>query len=107
MREVMFMPGNTEKTKNVSDNLKNNVPADYTPPEVLHDELFDTIKRYHPSKDLSDIEKAYQMAFDSHVGQFRKSGEPYIIHPICVAIILAQLELDKETIIAGLLHDVV
>ena len=101
------MPGNTEKTKKLSDNLKNNVPADYTPPEVLYDELLDTIRRYHPSKDLSDIERAYKIAYDSHVGQFRKSGEPYIIHPICVAIILAQLELDKETIVAGLLHDVV
>ena len=101
------MPGNTEKTKKLSDNLKNNVPADYTPPAVLYDELLDTIRRYHPSKDLSDIERAYKIAYDSHVGQFRKSGEPYIIHPICVAIILAQLELDKETIVAGLLHDVV
>ena len=101
------MPGNTEKTKKLSDNLKYNVPADYTPPEVLYDELLDTIRRYHPSKDLSDIERAYKIAYDSHVGQFRKSGEPYIIHPICVAIILAQLELDKETIVAGLLHDVV
>ena len=101
------MPGNTEKTKKLSDNLKNNIPADYTPPEVLYDELLDTIRRYHPSKDLSDIERAYKIAYDSHVGQFRKSGEPYIIHPICVAIILAQLELDKETIVAGLLHDVV
>ena len=46
------------------------------------------------------------MAFDAHDGQVRKSGEAYIIHPLCVAIILADLELDKETIAAGLLHDV-
>ena len=101
------MPGNTEIAKKLSDNLKNYVPADYTPPEVLYDELLDTIRRYHPSKDLSDIERAYKIAYDSHVGQFRKSGEPYIIHPLCVAIILAELELDKETIVAVLLHDVV
>ena len=47
------------------------------------------------------------MAADAHKDQKRKSGEPYIIHPLCVAIILADLELDKESIAAGLLHDVV
>ncbi|SFR69305.1 RelA/SpoT family protein [Anaeromicropila populeti] len=82
-------------------------PADFTDPEILYNKLIDTIKRYHPSADLSMIEKAYSIAYEAHKEQFRKSGEPYIIHPICVAIILAELELDKETIVAGLLHDVV
>ena len=53
------------------------------------------------------IEKAYKVAAEAHKDQKRKSGEPYIIHPLCVAIILADLEMDKETIAAGLLHDVV
>ncbi len=82
-------------------------PADFTSPEELHEELLKSIKKYRPNTDLTMVEKAYQTAAKAHEGQFRKSGEPYIIHPICVAIILAELELDKETIIAGLLHDVV
>ena len=65
------------------------------------------MKSYHPSDDFSLVEKAYRMADSAHQGQKRKSGEPYIIHPLCVAIILAGLEMDKETIIAGLLHDVI
>ena len=82
-------------------------PADFTPPEVLYEELIRKIREYHPSNDFSMIEKAYHVAYEAHEGQKRKSGEPYIIHPICVAIILAELEMDKETIAAGLLHDVV
>ena len=82
-------------------------PADNTPPEELYKELIRAIRAYHPSDDLTMIEKAYQVAKEQHKDQKRKSGEPYIIHPLCVAIILADLQMDKETIAAGLLHDVV
>ncbi|MDD3797179.1 MAG: bifunctional (p)ppGpp synthetase/guanosine-3',5'-bis(diphosphate) 3'-pyrophosphohydrolase [Lachnospiraceae bacterium] len=80
---------------------------DFTSPEILYQELITSVTKYHPSDDISMIEKAYRIAYDAHKDQRRKSGEPYIIHPLCVAIILADLELDKETIVAGLLHDVV
>ncbi len=80
---------------------------EFESPEVLYNELINSVRKYHPSTDLTLIEKAYQVAYESHKTQKRKSGEPYIIHPLCVAIILADLELDKETIAAGLLHDVV
>ena len=83
------------------------VMKDFTSPEDLYRELIKSVVRYHPSTDISMIEKAYQTALSFHEGQVRKSGEPYIIHPLCVAIILADLELDKESIVAGLLHDVV
>ena len=82
-------------------------PDDFTSPDEIYDILIEKIKVYHPSDDFSLIEKAYHLADDAHQGQKRKSGEPYIIHPLCVAIILAELEMDKETIIAGLLHDVI
>ena len=82
-------------------------PADFTSPEALYEELIAAIRKYHPSDDISMVEKAYQIAYNAHKDQKRKSGEPYIIHPLCVAIILANLELDKETIVAGILHDVV
>ena len=82
-------------------------PADFTSPEVLYQDLIRSTRKYHPSDDISQIEKAYKIAREAHKDQKRKSGEPYIIHPLCVAIILADLELDKETIIAGILHDVV
>ena len=82
-------------------------PEPFTPPEKLYDELIRAIRVYHPSEDFSMIRKAYEVADRQHAGQKRRSGEPYIIHPLCVAIILADLEMDKETIAAALLHDVV
>ena len=82
-------------------------PKDFTPPEELYQTLIKEVSKYHPNTDITMIEKAYRIANKAHEGQFRKSGEPYIMHPLCVAIILAELELDKETIVAGILHDVI
>lgn len=98
----------TEKTKK-NDALHKQIskPDDFTPPEELYEKLIRTVKSYHPSSDISMIEKAYKVAYGAHKDQKRKSGEPYIIHPLCVALILAELELDKETIVGGILHDVV
>jgi len=82
-------------------------PESFEAPEVLYNRLINKVCQYHPSADISLLEKAYKIAYHAHEGQFRKSGEPYISHPLYVAIILAELELDKETLVAGLLHDVV
>lgn len=80
---------------------------EFVKPEDLYDQLLASIRKYHPSEDISMVERAYKLASGAHKDQKRKSGEPYIIHPLYVAIILAELEMDKETIVAGLLHDVV
>ncbi|AVX21458.1 GTP pyrophosphokinase [Carboxydocella sporoproducens DSM 16521] len=70
-------------------------------------DLVRKIRNFNPQADLSLVEKAYQKAAAAHAGQVRQSGEPYISHPLAVAYILAQLELDLVTIAAALLHDVV
>ena len=75
--------------------------------EQLYQELIEKIKTYHPSKDFSMLQKAYDLAREAHKEQKRKSGEPYIIHPLKVAYILAELELDMESIVAGILHDTI
>ena len=96
-----------EKNEVVIDDGKISAYQDFVDPKLLYQELINHVHKYHPSDDVSMIEKAYNVAKEAHKNQTRKSGEPYIIHPLNVAIILAELELDKETIIAGLLHDVV
>ena len=70
-------------------------------------QFLDDILNINPNYDVDLISKAYSIAEDMHNGQFRKSGEPYIIHPVEVARILAELGMDDETLVAGLLHDVI
>lgn len=73
----------------------------------LYEELCNTLNSYHPCPNISLIQKAFSFASTAHAKQFRKSGEPFIIHPLKTAIILANLHLDTETIVAALLHDII
>ncbi|MBQ4517819.1 MAG: bifunctional (p)ppGpp synthetase/guanosine-3',5'-bis(diphosphate) 3'-pyrophosphohydrolase [Clostridia bacterium] len=69
--------------------------------------LLDIIRGYNPKMDFEKLTKAYDLARKAHEGQLRNTGEPYIIHPLAVATILAELELDADSIVGALLHDVV
>ena len=112
LKKIEALERNVEDRNPVNEIVTDNTevlatPADFTEPDEIYNVLIDTIKKYHPSDDFSLVEKAYHIADEAHKDQKRKSGEPYIIHPLCVAIILADLEMDKETIVAGILHDVI
>ncbi len=74
---------------------------------ITLDMLLSRIRQYYAGGDLNPVIKAYEYAEKMHEGQLRKSGEPYITHPVNVAYILAELELDIQSICAALLHDVV
>ena len=76
-------------------------------PPVTIKFLMDTVKSYQPDADLELIERAYLVAKEGHAGQVRASGEPYINHPLNVAAILTELQMDDTTIAAAILHDVV
>jgi GTP pyrophosphokinase len=71
------------------------------------DQLISEIAGYHPSADLPLVRRAYQFAAEAHAGQTRKSGDPYVTHPLAVAQVIAELKLDVASICAGLLHDCV
>ena len=75
--------------------------------EESFEELKNKIKKYNPNFDSWTLEKAFNFSVVAHSGQSRVSGEPFISHPLCVAHILADIELDMETITAALLHDIV
>ncbi|XP_013676990.1 putative GTP diphosphokinase RSH1, chloroplastic isoform X2 [Brassica napus] len=74
--------------------------------DTLWEDLFPSIS-YLSCKELEYVQKGLKLAFEAHHGQKRRSGEPFIIHPVAVARILGELELDWESIVAGLLHDTV
>ena len=65
------------------------------------------VKAYHPAADLDLIQRRYEFAAKAHDGQMRRSGDPYVIHPLGVAAIIAELKLDVPSVCAGLLHDCV
>ena len=75
--------------------------------DLSTEKFIQDMSEINPKYDDSVIIKAYEIARTLHDGQFRKSGEPYIIHPVAVAKILAGFGMDNETIIAGLLHDAI
>ncbi len=75
--------------------------------EVIFKNTIEKIKSYHPNPDLDMVYRAYDLAREAHGDQLRKSGAPYMVHPVSVAYILADLKLDIESISAGILHDVV
>lgn len=99
-REVMSQ----ERLENQGIFIKQTV--DFTEPEVLYTHLLQAIDRNNIHCNLKKIEKAYHMACIVHKGEQRKSGEAYIIHPLCVANILAEMEASESCIIAGLLHEI-
>src|SRR5271165_125489 len=70
-------------------------------------DLLRKVRSYRPGEDLSPIKKAYEFSLEHHKGQERESGEPYLVHPLQVATILAEMQLDTTAIVAGLLHDAV
>ena len=72
--------------------------------EMLKQKLLNNITDYK-KESIDEILKAYELANNLHDGQKRQSGEPYIIHPLSVAIILSEMKADKDTICAGILHD--
>ena len=76
-------------------------------PAKTLEQLFEKIRSYFPQADLKVVEKAYYFSEKAHEGQFRRSGEPYISHPLSVAGILADLHLDLDSIVTGILHDTV
>ena len=75
--------------------------------DELYKQLADRIKENNLDVDMDKVAEAFTLAYESHVGQKRKSGEDYILHPVEVAEILADMRMDTDTIVAGLLHDVV
>ncbi len=102
--------GAPNSPSNASPSNQPGGPTDSTPPnapELLFNELKATLKSYLPNQDLDPIEKAYKFGAERHGPQLRVSGEPYITHPLNVALILTRFKADLPSITAALLHDVV
>ncbi|KRF06384.1 GTP pyrophosphokinase [Arthrobacter sp. Soil782] len=102
--EGSVAPGRRERTRARLARLAGRGTTDYSP--VL-EPLLRTVRANNPKEDLEFIKRAYEVAERSHEGQKRKSGDPYITHPVAVATILAELGMTGTTLAAALLHDTV
>ena len=71
------------------------------------EQLLEQARKYLPPEKIAVVEDAYRYAVEAHEGQMRKSGEPYVEHPLQTAITLAELQLDASSLAAALLHDVI
>ena len=96
-----------ERTESASETQRQAAPPSFVPIDEQYASLEKAIREYNPQADFDLIRGAYEFAKEQHEGQLRKSGEPYIIHPVAVARIIADLKLDSESIAAALLHDVI
>ena len=97
-------------TRRVRSRFTRRLSGQRTPPapgRTVLEPLFAVHRRLHPKADLKVLQRAYEVAEVAHRGQFRKSGDPYITHPLAVATILADLGMDTTTLVAALLHDTV
>ncbi|PHS72390.1 MAG: bifunctional GTP diphosphokinase/guanosine-3',5'-bis(diphosphate) 3'-diphosphatase [Cycloclasticus sp.] len=77
------------------------------PQDNLMGDLMSAISEYLPKEQLHDVERAYELASGAHAGQFRLSGEDYICHPVSVALILSEMKMDADCIMAAIMHDVI
>ncbi|ARC56940.1 Bifunctional (p)ppGpp synthase/hydrolase RelA [Frondihabitans sp. 762G35] len=102
-------PGSPPQAPNTTASLRTLLPRLFSrsQPAGAVDRLLKTVRMHHPKADLSIVDRAYVVAERAHEGQLRKSGEPYITHPVAVAQILADLGIGSKTIAAALLHDTV
>lgn len=94
-----------DNSKNISIFMKQSI--DFKTKEELYKELFENLKTNFTLEELKTVDKAYNLACKAHQGQYRKSKEEYVIHPICVSIILSEMQVNKDCIIAALLHDII
>ena len=100
-REVLIMKNENSKGIFIEPSIE------FTSAEQLYNQLILNLKSKYRCSDLEEIEKAYLLSCEAHKDQYRRSGEPYVIHPLNIALILSQIDVDKESIIVGLLYDVI
>ncbi len=101
-----YLNARAESTVSETADLPLYTPVEGTVRIATAADLLARCRSYLSRSDVEKIDRAYRYADDAHLGQFRKSGEPYITHPLAVATILANWHLDATTVCAGLMHDV-